>query len=397
MAKSIPALVEPSVLRWARETVGLIPVAASRKINVPDDRVAQWEAGEVQPTIAQLRRASDVYKRPLAVFFLAEPPADFDTLRDFRRHVGADAGAWSPELHGEYRRVLAQRDAALELADIEEVEPPVTWRLEPLPDDDEALAAGARSLLLEVGPLPLPSATGTKYDHLNVWAAALEEAGVLVMATSGGQVSPAEMRALSIYHAVLPIIMVNGSDAPRGRLFSLLHEYAHLLLHTGGLCDTVTDTVATDPNRALEARCNAIAAAILMPRDLVLANSAVRQRRSDHGSWDYVALRDAAAPFGVSAEAFARRLLTLARIDRSFYEQKRTEFSAAYEREEAQAGSGGNWYPTRVRDLGKGFVRRITDAHRRRVIDSYTAASLLSVKVDQLDRLAKAAALSESG
>lgn len=37
------------------------------------------------PTIAQLRKAAEVYKRSLAVFFLSEPPEGFDTLRDFRR------------------------------------------------------------------------------------------------------------------------------------------------------------------------------------------------------------------------------------------------------------------------------------------------------------------------
>lgn len=55
------------------------------------------------------------------------------------------------------------------------------------------------------------------------------------MATSGVGVSISEMRAFSLYYDVLPVIMVNGSDTPRGRLFFLLHQYAHLLLHTGGL------------------------------------------------------------------------------------------------------------------------------------------------------------------
>ncbi|MGH3611982.1 MAG: XRE family transcriptional regulator [Pseudonocardia sp.] len=397
MAKSIPALVEPSVLRWARESVGLISVAAARKIGVADDRVEQWERGEVSPSIPQLRKAAEVYKRPLAVFFLTEPPEDFDTLRDFRRHVGGGAGDWTPELHGEYRRAIAQREAALELAEIEETLPPTTWRIEPMPADDEQLAAAARALLLGQTPLPLPKTTGTKYEHLNTWTAALEEAGVLVMATSGGRVETSEMRAFSLYHEDLPVIMVNGSDAARGRLFSLLHEYAHLLLHTSGLCDTITDTSATDPNRALEARCNAVAAAILMPRDLVLGSPEVDGRRALRDSWDYAALRDAAAPFGVSAEAFARRLLTLGRIDHEFYQTHRGRFLTAYQSEEDQAPSGGgNWYRNKARDLGKGFVRRIADAHRRRVIDSYTAASFLSVKVDQIDRLAEMAALAES-
>ncbi|MGH4014729.1 MAG: helix-turn-helix domain-containing protein [Pseudonocardiaceae bacterium] len=154
MARSIPACVEPSVLRWARETVGLTPVAAARKIGVPDGRVDEWEAGTTQPTIAQLRKAADAYRRPLGVFFLPEPPLDFDTMRDFRRHVGAEADEWSPELHGEYRRAIAQREAALELAEIDDASPPTTWQLEPLPDDDELIAAAARSLLLSHSPLP---------------------------------------------------------------------------------------------------------------------------------------------------------------------------------------------------------------------------------------------------
>ena len=44
MARSIPALVEPPVLRWARESVNLTPLAAARKMKLPDDRVEQWEA-----------------------------------------------------------------------------------------------------------------------------------------------------------------------------------------------------------------------------------------------------------------------------------------------------------------------------------------------------------------
>ena len=184
MARSIPAAVEPSVLRWARESVNLTALAAARKLNLPENRVEQWEAGTAIPTIAQLRKATEVYKRPLAVFFLSTPPTDFDAMRDFRRHEGAEAGEWSPELHGEYRRAIAQREAALELAEIDEAPPPTTWRLEPLAGGDEEIAAAARRLLLGQSPLPLPKGIGTKFEHLNTWIAALEEAGVLVMASS---------------------------------------------------------------------------------------------------------------------------------------------------------------------------------------------------------------------
>lgn len=271
------------------------------------------------------------------------------------------------------------------------------WRI-PLPNgDDSALAAAARTTLLRISPLPFPRPGGTPYEHLNTWVSAIEEAGVLVLATSGGRVSVNEMRAFSLYFDQLPVVVVNGSDSPRGRLFSLLHEYAHLLFHTGGLCDLVTDTKAQSPNRALEARCNALAADILMPASAVLAQPEVLARHQHPTSWDYPALRTAATPFGVSAEAFLRRLVTLGQVDLVFYQARRAEFLAAYEADEAKTGpGGGNWYRTTARDLGKGYVRHVTGAHRRRVINSYTAASYLNVKVGQLDRLAAAAAVQEA-
>jgi Zn-dependent peptidase ImmA (M78 family) len=167
------------------------------------------------------------------------------------------------------------------------------WRLTQPPDDNEQLAAVARQTLLSASPLALPQGRGTVYDHLNVWVAGLETAGDVVLATAGGRVPTTEMRAFSLYFDVMPVIVVNGADAARGRMFSLLHEYARLLLHSDGLCDLVTPR-ATTPNARLEARCNAIAAAILMPRDLVLAHPAVRARASTPASWDYAALADAA-------------------------------------------------------------------------------------------------------
>ena len=87
VARTLTALVEPAVLRWARESIGLTPLAAARKIGLSDETlVEQWEAGSAAPSIPQLREAARVYKRPLAVFFLSLPPdGNFDVMHDFRR------------------------------------------------------------------------------------------------------------------------------------------------------------------------------------------------------------------------------------------------------------------------------------------------------------------------
>ena len=127
---------------------------------------------------------------------------------------------------------LTQHDHVIELAEIEETPPATAWQIANLPAGDEEIAVVARRGLLSNAPLPLPTRGDKPYDHLNAWVAALEEAGVLVLATERGGVSTNEMRAFSLYFDVVPVIVVNGSDGARGRLFSLAHEYAHLLMHT---------------------------------------------------------------------------------------------------------------------------------------------------------------------
>ena len=392
---SIPARVETSVLRWARESCGLSEVAAARKLGLPDDRVVAWESGAATPTIAQLRKAGEVYNRSLAVFFLSAPPEGFDTLRDFRRLADTEAGHWSPALHEEFRRAHLQRDFALELAETEEREIPTAWQLPGSADDrDATLARRIRAELSEIGPLPIPESSTDAYEHLNAWIAAVESSGVLVLATRGGKVAVGEMRGMCLYFDVLPVIVLNGSDHVRPRLFSLLHEFVHLVLHTEGLCDVVADERPSGEDRSLETRCNAIAADVLMPADAIRSRPEVIARRDIPTSWDYDTLRPVAARFGVSAEAFLRRLSTLGIVPAEFYRLRRSEFLAAYEDEADRArATGGDWYRNTVRDLGKAYVRAVADAHRRRVIDSNTAAVYLDVKVSQIARLAQSADL----
>lgn len=398
MARTPTALVTPDLLVWARRSIELTVDVAAKKADVKTERLESWESGKQAPTIAQLRTLAKVYKRPLAVFFLDSPPSGWDVMRDFRRIPDPESGQWSPELHGEYRRALDQREAAIEIAELTQEGIPTDWRLpEPVQTEDETLADSARQLLLGLSPIPEPELGDNEYTKLGFWASALEETGVLVMTSAG--VDRREMRGFSLYFDVLPVIMINGKDFPRGRLFSLLHEYSHLLLHSSGLCDQVVVQRAVSEDRQLEARCNALAAAILMPRDLMVTLPQVKVVPAGYEGWTESSLRAVARPFGVSIEAALRRLLTLGKTTEAFYRERREFFVRKYEEElkdrdaKNKASDGGDYYRTHARDLGKGFVRLVVDAYHRSVIDTYTAANYLDVKVRGIEKLADAAAL----
>lgn len=95
MAVRTKALIEPALLVWARTTASLELEEAAEAIGVSVERLEDWEQGSDKPTIPQLKKAAAVYKRPLSVLFLPEPPTDFMPLRDFhgsrRRERGAIA------------------------------------------------------------------------------------------------------------------------------------------------------------------------------------------------------------------------------------------------------------------------------------------------------------------
>jgi transcriptional regulator with XRE-family HTH domain len=135
MARTPPALVEPALLSWARASAGLTVEEAAKKLDQPPDRLAAWEAGDERPSVAQLRAAARVYKRPLAVFYLPEPPRDFQPLRDFRRVPDAEAGRLSPELRDTIRRAYTQREAALELRELADEPTRPTPTLDLAPQD----------------------------------------------------------------------------------------------------------------------------------------------------------------------------------------------------------------------------------------------------------------------
>ena len=56
MPRSIPALVTPALLKWARERAGLKLEAAGDRSGFHPTTLEEWEAGNEVPTIAQARK-----------------------------------------------------------------------------------------------------------------------------------------------------------------------------------------------------------------------------------------------------------------------------------------------------------------------------------------------------
>jgi Zn-dependent peptidase ImmA (M78 family)/transcriptional regulator with XRE-family HTH domain len=392
MASRIFANVAPAVLAWARESAGLSIDVAARKLAVTSDKVEAWERGEERPSVAQLRKAGVVYKRPLATFFLSEPPESVAPIHDFRRLAGPERLARSPEFLIELRRARRRRLIAVEIAtEAEESVPDVSLRATTA-DDPDTLAQAARQWLgVSVAQ---QSEWRGDYGPLSGWVSLVESRAVLVFQT--GHVDIDEMRGFSISEYPLPAIVLNATDAPRARAFTLAHELVHLFLRNGGVCDParVPDGGQTDDER-VEVFCNRVAGALMVPTADLLNDPAIRSVGGGPRAWDESVLRRLADRFAVSREVVLRRLLILGRTTQAFYEGKRDEYRQAFlaqRREAKEAGTGFAPYPrVVVRDLGKRYTRTVLDAYEREQITSADVADYLGVRLKHLADISEAA------
>jgi len=309
------ALVTPEVLAWARREAGLDPEMAAHKLAVKPDRLARWESGEDRPTISQLMKLSAVYKRNPAVFYLPEPPREELAVHDFRRLPEAEVAGLSTELRYEIRLARERRETLLEILgpNIPETRLPQI-RIDT--GDAEAAATVVREYL---GITVAQQKTWRRPDAgFPAWREAFEGIGVLVFHTT--RVDVKEMRGFSLVEATLPIVLLNGGDAPAGRMFSLLHELCHLILREGGLCLPGQDI------EGIEVLCNRVAGAALVPAESLLTEPVVRQTRGPR-DWADDDLTALAREYAVSREAVLRRLLIVGRTTERFYQLKRRQFA----------------------------------------------------------------------
>ena len=376
---SIEAYANPSVLAWARQMAGLELEDAAHKVGVKLDRLESWERGQRRPTIMQLRKLADVYKRPLALFFLAQPPPNEVAPSDFRRFDPQAGEPLSPELRLAIRDARVRREAALELLDELDEQAPQFGLYADLSENPEDVGARVRNVLTGgAGPT-----SGDTRLAFNFWRTAAEAAGVLVFQAE--DVGIDEMRGLSIAERPLPAVVLNIKDAYAGRSFSLLHELTHVLLNRGGLCLLEEAGPRTLVQR-LEAFCNRAAGAALVPAETLLREPETPKKRApDIPDTDIDAL---SRRYAVSAETVLRRLVILDRVALEFYRRKREEYQRQYQ-QLRQRPAGG--FPSRailaVARAGKLFTQLVLEAYDSDRITGSDVADLLGERLKHLERI----------
>lgn len=365
--------VSPEVLQWAREFRRLSVDDAASRLDIKADDLRALEAGEKTPSLTLFEKIAGKYKLPQATLFRGTPPKNPAQPADYRT-LGGSVPVESFELS------VAVSNARTLLNQLQRVaEDDAEFRLPNLPTYQ---LAGDASELGEHERQRLNVSFETQKewrdaaDAFRQWRRLIERQGVSVFM----QKFPLEnCRGFTIYDSKkLPCIVVNKDEQfDVARVFTLIHEYCHLLVRKPGI---------SDENRAnpIEAFCNRFAAGFLMPKSAL--REILPSWPNEPVEWSDAQIDHWAKQLKVSRQALAIRLedLRLAPLgfNRRFVGQvplkkreKPTKISAV---------------TTRISEIGSNYAGVVLEAFDRRAITLADTVEALGLSQRHFERVREA-------
>jgi Zn-dependent peptidase ImmA (M78 family)/DNA-binding XRE family transcriptional regulator len=373
------ANINPDILVWARKTVKLSVDLAAHKIGVTTVRLNAWEAGDDKPTIKQLYKIAEVYKRPFALFYFPEPPKHFKPLKDFRRFPSDVLFSENDEYQLQKELLLFQRkrELALELYELLDEKPP-KFDLKAEINEPPKILAKKITEYLKINYDKIEN-TDYGYDALNYWKNFFESKGILIFQTTG--VPLYILRGACVAEITLPVIIINSNDSQNGRIFTLFHELTHIVLNSNSISNFKYGE--KDLFNQIEVYCNKVAAEILVPSDLLLEMDIVKAHEPNKMEWNYNELKFLAKRFCVSQEVILRRLLTYNKTDSSFYQDFRD--SQHYDKEIKQIG--GDYYRNVIAKNGQLFLNLALQGYYQEKLSASSLVDFIQVKISNISKL----------
>jgi len=330
--------IKPEIINWA-----LKQTQEEKLGNRLMSNIAKWLDGTKTPTFNQIVEFSKKTNIPLGYFFLQSPPIEKIDLLEYRTID-------SIQLANPSRNLI---DTIHEMENIQDWMK--TYRQElgfdKLPivgcmngTEDINLIINKIREDLELNETWFEKNNDTR-EAFNYIRKQLEVCGVVVIMNgvvgknTHRTLDAEEFRAFAMADDWAPLIFINAADSINARLFSILHEAAHIWL---GKDDLFNDRQSNLTNiSANEIICNSIAGELLVPKQIFLKK------------WDLYNM-DAAKKITELAKNFrcgeiviARKAFDCQKIEQNVYDQIVQTAIENYKKiQESKQGHGGNYYTT---------------------------------------------------
>jgi Zn-dependent peptidase ImmA (M78 family)/transcriptional regulator with XRE-family HTH domain len=382
--------LNPSILRWARETAGLTLEEAAGKLKLGKargrsgvERLASFESGEEAPSRVLLGRMAKRYRRSLLVFYLDRIPRKGNRGSDFRTTAEVsrsdDEYLLDALLRDVYSRQSLLRAALEDEEELEELR--FVGSLSQANGVAQAVARITSLLELKGDELRQQSNPRAVFSLLRERVEALGVFVLLIgdLGSHHSAISVRTFRGIAIADEIAPFIVVNDRDAQTAWSFTLLHEFCHLLLGDTGVSGYFGKL-------SVEKFCSDVASRILLPE---AALEAIEQRKPLDSMEQAIA--ELAKSYRVSRPLVAYRLLKRGVLSEAVwqgldekYEQEWIESRATRRRD---SEGGPSYYRVRNHRLGASLMTTVASLLGSGSLTTVEGAKVLGVKPQNVFKL----------
>ena len=381
MPKSITVEINPEVLKWLRESSGWKVEEVSKRLSTAVETITAFESGTESPTLTQLKILSVMFKRPLASFFLSKPKEEKPLPKDYR-FLPNKTGIFDKKTILAIRKSRSLQNIGKELSLNIRYETKAKIEKAKLSETPDLVAERYRKLF----NLDWEKQRKFRdaYKLFNYLRDVLEDTNVLVFQFS----MPIEdARGFALADDSPAIIVINSKDSIEARLFSLMHEFGHILLG---------ETVIDIPEASLKIRdnierwCNAFSSSFLLPTES--AKKLFEENRAK--LTDTETLNNLSKKYKVSKAALLVKMLNLNYISRQEFESVVDRYVPRETKKKIEREKKGISIASDKRclsEMGNKFISLVANNFDKNFITYTDALNYLSIKSKNFEKvLAKA-------
>jgi Zn-dependent peptidase ImmA (M78 family) len=367
--------VNPKLIAWAISSSGWKIDELSQRLGIESSAAKSWMSGRSSPSLKQLEALSNLLKRPLAVFFLSEPPKETPLPKDYR--VSPDRkGEFDKETLLAVRKARRLQRASRELLENQEsaLEPEV--RLVSLTIDPSECAAFYRK---ELGLTDtLQREWSSPYEAFSSLRGLVESKNIFVFQM---HMPVNDARGFVLVDDLPSVIVVNSTDQIEARIFTVIHEFGHVLLKKSGI-NTPEMGLGKARLDEVEKWCNEFAAEFLLPK-----NHAVEV----FSHYENTLLEDETIG-RISRRLKVSKTMLLVRMkDLGFIERSELDSALSDLRSRGlpkqDEGFGETVEKRVLRERGRKFVSLVTQNVEQGSLDYANAIDFLSIKLRDVDKV----------
>lgn len=371
--------VSPKVLKWARNSLGLDLYEVSQEMGKDIGVVEKWESGEESPTYAQLEKlAYTVYKRPLAVFFMPEPPIEENIKTEFRTFFGFQGNKLEKDTHLAIRDGKAKQLYLPEFVENNSAHEFIEW-LKGLKSTNQSIAEIATQVrnILKVSETTIQKTKKTE-EALDIWRDAIEDKGIFIFKRAFKQ---RNISGFCLLHDKYPVIYLNNKTSFTRQIFTIFHELAHLAFDVSGVCsvDNSFISLLAPTEKNIEEWCDKFAAELLVPTTSFISLMGT--------SFDKNRIEAVAKHFRVSPAVIARKSFDNGLLDKAWLDELMGEYFPdnwrTYKKTE-DGKSTGDYYNTQLQYLSRRYLLEAYKKYSSGSISSSAVSDYLGIKVTSL-------------